>query len=68
VKAVRDALAGQDGNAVQRATAELSESMQKIGAAMYGQPGSPGADGEAPPEGEEAKPEEGAVEGEYREV
>jgi molecular chaperone DnaK len=67
VKAVRDALAGQDGNAVQRATAELSEAMQKIGAAMYGQPGMEGAPEEVPG-GEEAKPEEGTVEGEYREV
>ncbi len=68
VKAVREALAGQDTNAVQRAMAELSESMQKIGAAMYGAGAAPGADGEAPAEGEQAKPEEGTVEGEYREV
>jgi molecular chaperone DnaK len=68
VKAVRDALAGQDGNAVQRATSELSEAMQKIGAALYGQPGMEGAPEEVPPDGEAAKPEEGTVEGEYREV
>jgi molecular chaperone DnaK len=66
VKAVRDALAGQDGSAVQRATSELSESMQKIGAALYGQ-GAPGTEG-APSEVEEQKPEEGTVEGEFREV
>jgi hypothetical protein len=46
---------------------ELSESMQKIGAAAYGQDG-----GQQPPPGGEgegqAPPEEGTVEGEYREV
>jgi molecular chaperone DnaK len=69
VRAVREALAGQDSNAVQRAVGELNESMQKIGAAMYGEAAAaaPGADGEAPPEGE-APAEEGTVEGEYREV
>jgi molecular chaperone DnaK len=69
VKAVRDALAGPDAEAVRRAIAELGESMQKIGAAMYGEAAgaaAPGADGEQP--SEEAKPEEGTVEGEYREV
>jgi molecular chaperone DnaK len=66
VKAVRDALAGQDVGAVQRASQELSEAVQKIGAAVYGQ-GAPGTEG-APAGGEEAKPEEGAVEGEFREV
>ncbi len=79
VKAVRDTLQGQDVEAVRAAMTELGESMQKIGAAMYGQPGAeggpeaaPGPDGEAPAEGEgEAPPqagEEGTVEGEYREV
>jgi molecular chaperone DnaK len=76
VKAVRDALQGQDSEAVRQAVAALGESMQKIGAAMYGEPGAEGdpeaaagPGGEAPEEGEgEAKPEEGTVEGEYREV
>jgi len=70
VQAVRDALAGEDGDAVRRATSELGESMQKIGAALYGQAGAegpPGADGETPAEGEGGAPE-GTVEGEYREV
>jgi molecular chaperone DnaK len=65
VKAVRDALSGQDPEAVRRATAELSESMQKIGAAMYGQPGEPGAPEEVTAD---ATPDEGTVEGEFREV
>ncbi len=76
VKAVRDALQGSDAEAVRRAMGELGESMQKIGAAMYGEAGPSaegpaGPDGETPAEGEgedEAKPEEGTVEGEYREV
>ena len=66
VKLVRDALAGPDAEAVRRATGELSESMQKIGAAMYGQPGMEGAPDEVPPEGGAA--DEATVEGEFREV
>lgn len=72
VKAVRDALQGTDTEAVQRTMAELGETVQKIGAAVYGEAGAqppPPAEGE---EGGEAAPaggpEEGAVEGEYREV
>ncbi len=76
VKAVRDALQGQDPEAVRQAAAALGESIQKIGAAMYGEPGAEGGPeaaggpGEGPAaEGEgEGKPEEGTVEGEYREV
>ncbi|MCH8009399.1 MAG: Hsp70 family protein, partial [Chloroflexi bacterium] len=74
VKAVRDALAGQDSEAIQRTMTELSESMQKIGAAMYEEPpegeaAPPGADGETPAgEPEEEKEAEGTVEGEFREV
>ena len=76
VKAVRDALAGQDIEAVRNATAELGESVQKIGAALYEEAGAeaatdapPGEDGEAPADEEgEAQPEEGTVEGEFREV
>jgi molecular chaperone DnaK len=72
VKAVRDALQGADTEAVQRTMSELGEAVQKIGAAVYGEAGAeapPGAEGEAG--GEEAPsgtPEEGTVEGEYREV
>ncbi len=66
VKAVRDALQGTDAEAVRRAVGELSDTMQKIGAAVYGQgEGSPpGAEGgEAGPEAPSAGPEEGTVEG-----
>ena len=73
MKAVRDALAGQDSEAIQRTMTELGESVQKIGAAMYGEPegeaAPPGANGEAPAgEPEEEKEAEGTVEGEFREV
>ncbi len=72
VSAVRSALQGSDIEAIKKATQELNEVMQKVGAAVYQQqPPPPG--GEAPPEqegggeggGEEG---EGTVEGEFREV
>ncbi len=66
--AVREALKGQDVDLIRRKTQELTEAMQKIGAAMYEQPGA----GAPPPPGGEAGPsgpeEEGTVEGEFREV
>jgi molecular chaperone DnaK len=70
VKAVRDALQGSDTDAVRRAMGELSDTMQKIGAAVYGQAGGPppGAEGEGGPEAPAGGPEEGTVEGEFREV
>jgi molecular chaperone DnaK len=65
--AVREALKGQDVDLIQRKTQELNEAMQKIGAAMYEQPGAA-----PPPPGGEAGPsepeDEGTVEGEFREV
>lgn len=65
--AVREALKGQDVDLIRRRTQELTESMQRIGAAMYEQPGAA-----PPPPGEEAGPseqeDEGTVEGEFREV
>jgi molecular chaperone DnaK len=75
IAAVRSALQGADIESIRRATQELSEAMQKIGAAVYEQqPPPPG--GEAPPEGEApeggetppGKEDEGTVEGEFREV
>ena len=69
ITAVRSALQGTDINAIRRAMQELSDAMQKIGAAIYQQqPPPPGGEppgGEAPP-GKEG--EEGTVEGEFREV
>ena len=76
VKDVRDALAAEaSADTIRSALAALSESLQKAGAAVYGQgePGEPEAgpppEGEAPGEGEgEGPAEEGTVEGEFREV
>jgi molecular chaperone DnaK len=70
VKAVRDALQGSDTEAVRRTMGELSDTMQKIGAAVYGAAGGPppGAEGEGGPEAPSGGPEEGTVEGEFREV
>jgi molecular chaperone DnaK len=66
VAACRSALQGQDVAHLQRTVQELSESIQKVGAAMYQQPG-------APPPGEEPSgppPDEGEdiVEGEFSEA
>jgi molecular chaperone DnaK len=71
IKAVKDALQGTDINAVRQATQELSEAMQKIGAAIYKEQPPPG---EPPPPGKEEGGEggeggeEGTVEGEFKEV
>jgi molecular chaperone DnaK len=74
IAAVRSALQGQDAAHIRRTVQELTETMQKIGASVYQQPGAPpppggqappGAGGEAPGKG---KPDEGTVEGEFREV
>ena len=66
IAAVRSALQGGDVEYIKRATQDLSEAMQKVGAAVYQHAGgaSPGGEQE-PPRG---KGEEGTVEGEFREV
>ena len=70
IAAVRSALQGTDINATRQAMQELSDAMQKIGAAIYQQqpPPPPGGEtpGGEPPPGKEG--EEGTVEGEFREV
>ena len=66
IAAVRSALQGQDVQYIRRATEELNQSLQKIGQYMYGQQG-----GQTPPSGEQPGgkgPDEGTVEGEFREV
>ncbi len=79
VAAVRSALQGTDVNYLRSTTQELSEVMQKIGAAVYQQagpppppPGDEAPAGEGPagdaPEGGPPEGEEGTVEGEFREV
>jgi len=75
VKEVRSTLQGSDVEAIKQAMQTLSEAMQKVGSAVYGQQPPPGGeappDSEAPPEGSETPPgkeDEGTVEGEFREV
>jgi len=80
VAAVREALKGSDVEAIKQATQELSNTLQKVGTAIYSQqqeqqqeppaPPEGGTEGdteggEKPPQGEEG---EGTVEGEFREV
>ncbi len=65
IAAVRAALEGTDSGAIESAVAELNESLQKIGEAVYGAQGA-GADGSAEETPDEAP--EGTVEGEFREV
>jgi molecular chaperone DnaK len=69
VKAVRSALQGTDLNAIRQAMQELSDSMQKLGAAVYQQQQPPPGD-EVPPGKEGGEGEEGGdtVEGEFKEV
>lgn len=66
IAAVRSALQGTDVSYIRTTTQELSEVMQKVGTAVYGQAGTP------PPPGGEAPGggpgDEGTVEGEFREV
>jgi molecular chaperone DnaK len=67
IAGVRSALQGSDTQQVRRALEELQASLQKVGAAVYGQAGA-GAGrppGDVPP-GE--PPPDGTVEGEFREV
>lgn len=70
IAAVRSALQGTDANYIRSATQELSDVMQKIGAAVYQQPGTPPPPppGEGAPGGEQPGGEGGTVEGEFREV
>ncbi|MER3419323.1 MAG: molecular chaperone DnaK [Chloroflexota bacterium] len=66
VQQLRTALQGTDVDAIRRAMSALSESMQKIGAAMYSAEGA--AAGAGGPGGGQRPPDEGTVEGEFREV
>ena len=71
IEAVRQALNGEDAAAINRAAQELSNVMQKLGSHVYSQ--QPTAGEGVPPSGEGdeqpgEKPDEGTVEGEFREV
>ncbi len=77
IAAVKEALKDSNLDALKRATEDLSQSMQKVGAAVYGQPGQQGhQDGPQGPQGgqpggdggQSKKPDEGTVEGEFKEV
>jgi len=66
IAACRSAMQGQDLAHLRRTVEELSESMQKVGAAMYQQPGSP-----PPGDGGQQQPpddDEDVVEGEFSEA
>jgi molecular chaperone DnaK len=63
IASVKSALQGKDVNAIRKAMQELSQTIQKVGASAYQQPGQPPPGGEKPGGGEE-----GTVEGEFREV
>jgi len=67
IAAVRSALQGQDSQRIRQTTEELNLSLQKIGQYMYGQQ----QGGQTPPGGDQPGgkgPDEGTVEGEFREV
>ena len=68
IAAVRSALSGGDIAAITAASNELQEAMQRVGQAVYAQPGAgaPDAGGDASPGG--AAPDDDSVEGEFREV
>ena len=71
IAAVKSALQGSDAQQLKRTAQELSDVMQKVGAAVYQQAGGgPGAGAPPPPPGGEGpgKKDEGTVEGEFREV
>ncbi|MCJ7521419.1 MAG: molecular chaperone DnaK [Dehalococcoidia bacterium] len=74
IAAVKSALSGSDVEQVNRSAQELSEALQKVGAAVYEQagatppPGEEEAGAEEPGAEEPGKGDEGTVEGEFREV
>ena len=67
VSAVRSALQAQDSTQIQTALQDLQTSIQKVGQAVYSQPGAPGAP-PADDASDDGGDSEGTVDGEYREV
>jgi len=65
VAAVRESLKGSDIEAVKRASQELNEAMQKVGAEIYKQQQPPPPGNQPPPGG---KKDDGTVDGEFHEV
>jgi molecular chaperone DnaK len=72
IKSVRDAINANNTNDIKRTMQELSDILQQIGAAIYqqgqGQQQGPGAGAPPPPPGGNKPPDDGTVEGEFREV
>jgi molecular chaperone DnaK len=68
IAAVRSALQSAGTDTIRSATESLSETMQKIGQAVYGAQGAPEGSGPGPEPEVEGHAEEGTVEGEFREV
>ena len=70
IQAVREALKGNDTAEIRQSGEQLSEALQKIGAAMYQQPGGeqPGGGPQPGPEGGPRGEDDSTVEGEFREV
>ncbi len=66
IAACRSAMEGQDLAHLQTTVQELSESLQKVGAAMYQQPDAPPPGGEEP--GQPPEDDEDIVEGEFSEA
>ena len=64
IAALRSALQGGDIAAITTASNELQSAIQQVGQAVYSQAGAPGQPGAAPGD----MPDDGTVEGEYREV
>ncbi len=67
VAAVRSALQSGSVESIRSAVDELNEALQKVGAHVYQQAGAAGAAG-GPEQGGSRGPDDGTVEGEYREV
>jgi molecular chaperone DnaK (HSP70) len=70
VAKVRGLLNSDDAEAIRKATDELFQVVQQIGASVYQQPGGPAAPapGEGPQPGQQPGGEEGVVDGEFRNV
>ena len=68
VNAVKEALKGTNMEAINRASQDLNETMQKVGTAVYQQQQSAQQAPPEPPPSDDKKGDDGTVEGEFREV
>ena len=69
ISRVKEALNGQDANAIRQASDDLGQTIQKIGGSMYQQEGAQqaGPDGGAAPQGGSGPSGEDVVEGDFKE-